>query len=380
MPRWDAEAAVVGLGAWGAAALWRLAVRGVEVLGFERRTPGHALGSSHGGPHMFRLACAEHADLVPLAVRSRELWTELDEARGDRVFQPCGGLSIGPEAGPVAGGALRAAHAHGLQVRTFTANALRMQYPRHTGLPGHHTGVWDPGAGLVHAERAVKSMVAQAQDAGARLYPDTRVLQAEVVTGGVHLRTPQQLVKVRHLVVAAGSWLPAALSGLPLTTVRAPFTRFRPIEPDGSFDLEVFPAFRRELDDARVLWGSGEEGGYGVRLGLEDLRLTPKPLDAEETDRSVTPDDWQDVARLLPAKVPGLQSLPSRITVGTQNRTPDGLPLLGAFGDDTRILLAAGAGSHGPAHAPGAGDIVADLVRGERPGASVEFLSPDRFS
>ncbi len=47
-PQFQTDVVVVGLGAFGSAALWRLAARGVRVTGVERFGVGHALGSSHG--------------------------------------------------------------------------------------------------------------------------------------------------------------------------------------------------------------------------------------------------------------------------------------------------------------------------------------------
>ncbi|WP_026251996.1 FAD-dependent oxidoreductase [Streptomyces sp. PsTaAH-124] len=379
MTRWDAETAVVGLGSWGASALWRLAARGVDVIGLERFTPGHALGSSSGGARMVRLTGAEHPGLLPLARRSRQLWAELARAGQDGLFTPCGGLLIGPESGPLAGGALRTARAHGVPVRTFTATALRFRFPRHTGVPAHHIGVWEPSAGLVRPRRAVRAAVALAERAGARVHTDSRVVRVERVPGGVRLHTATGSVTARQAVLTAGAWLPGLVPGLPVQPVRAPFSRFRPLDvADSGFDLEGFPVFRRELDDGRILWGSGAQGGDDVGLGLEDGGAA-KPVDPEDTDRSVTADDWSDLARVLPAKVPGLETLPVRTAVGTRTRTPDGLFVCGRPGGDPRLVVAGGGGADSAAYAPGVGDALADLVQGAAGAAGLDFLSPDRF-
>ncbi|MFE9098235.1 N-methyl-L-tryptophan oxidase [Streptomyces sp. NPDC007264] len=379
MTRWDAETVVVGLGAWGAAALWQLASRGVDVIGVERFTPGHALGSSHGGSPMARLTCPEHPGLAPLARRSRELWAQLADTRRESPFVASGSLVIGPENGRLAGGTLRAARAQGVPIRTFTATALRFRFPRHTGVPAHHVGVWEPSAGIVRPERAVRTAVALAERAGARVYADSRVTLVEPMSGGVRLHTVQRSVTARQVVLTAGAWLPTLLSGLPLRTVRTPVCRFRPLEPDSGFDLESFPAVLRELEDGRVLWGHGAEGGHDVRLGLHDGGTAAKPIDPEDLDRSVTPDDWSDLTRLLPAKVPGLAPLPARVAVSTQTHTPDGLFVLGRPGGDPRVIVAAGDNAHGLAHAPGIGEALADLVQNRAPKTPLDFLSPDRL-
>ena len=92
----DAEVIVVGLGAMGAMATWRLAQRGVDVLGIEQFEPGHALGSSHGETRLFRTACFEHPGLAPMANRSRALWRDLEQTSGENLLTLSGGIMIGP--------------------------------------------------------------------------------------------------------------------------------------------------------------------------------------------------------------------------------------------------------------------------------------------
>jgi sarcosine oxidase len=391
MTRWDAETAVVGLGAWGAAALWRLASRGVDVIGLERFTPGHALGSSHGGSRMIRLARPEHPGLVPLARRSLQLWEELADGGGKKghgrdntpcqegLFTACGGLVIGPENGRTAGKTLRAAREHGVAVRTFTASALRFRYPRHTGIPRHHMGVWEPSAGLVRPEPALRAMVAVAEGAGARVCSDTRITRVEPIPGGVRLHAAQYALTARQVVLTAGAWLPALLPGVPLQTFRMPLTWFRPLEPDGDFDLDSFPLFQRELDDGRILWGAGVHAGHDVGLSLYDGADAGKLFDPEDTDRSVGAEDWSDLQRLLPAKVPGLETQPVRVAVSTRTRTPDGLYVLGRPDGDPRVVVASGADTDGLTQAPGIADAIADLIQGTPTSTPLDFLSPNRF-
>ena len=48
MDRTTYDVAIVGLGAMGSAAAYHLAKRGKRVLGLDRYSPPHDLGSSHG--------------------------------------------------------------------------------------------------------------------------------------------------------------------------------------------------------------------------------------------------------------------------------------------------------------------------------------------
>ena len=95
---------VVGLGAFGSAALWRLAERGVSTVGVERYGIGHNLGSSHGLTRLFRIACQEHPGLPAIARKSLELWTGLGEQAGEDLVFQTGCLSAGaPDSRPVKG-------------------------------------------------------------------------------------------------------------------------------------------------------------------------------------------------------------------------------------------------------------------------------------
>ncbi|MFF8033535.1 MULTISPECIES: N-methyl-L-tryptophan oxidase [unclassified Streptomyces] len=379
MARWDAEVAVVGLGAWGACALWQLAERGVDVIGVERHRPGHSLGSSHGGSRMFRVTCLEHEGLVPLARRSRELWGRLEESADQQLFFPVGGLLIGPRDGRVAGGTLAAAYRHGIEVSTLTGQALRFHYPRHVGVPEGHIGVREPSAGIIRPELSIRAAVNRAEKCGARVLTDTAIATYDLVPGGAVLRTSQGELRVRQVVFTVGSWLSSLVGGLPLQTVRMPITWFRPLEPrDESFGLEQFPVFMRELDEGTILWGNGAEGGHDVKLGIEDRADAP-PLDPEEYDRSVGPGDWSALTALLPAKLPGLEPLPSKVAVCMLTRTPDGQFVIGRPGDDPRVVVAGGDNAHGFKHATGIGEALAEIVRGEATTVPLGFMSPNRF-
>lgn len=380
MVRWDADVAVVGLGAWGSSALWQLASRGRDVLGIERFHPGNSFGSSHGGSRMFRITCLEHPGLVPLARRSLELWQKLESAAGTRLFFQSGGLLIGPPDGHVAGGTLRAARAHGIAVDVLTAAELRARFPRHAGVPDDHVGVWEPSAGILHPEAAIRAATDLAVRAGARTLTDTRVTAVELVDGGAVLRTVKDL-RVRQVVVTVGSWLAKLVPRLPLETVRMPITWFRPMLTGGEFDLPSFPVFMRETADGTVLWGNGRENGHEVKLGLE---VPPEsgpvqPVFDPDGDRSVTSADWLELARMVPAHLPGLHETPARVAVCMLTRTPDGQFVVGRPGGDPRIVVAGGCNAHGFKHASGIGEALADVVDGAPTRCQLDFLAPDRF-
>src|SRR5438046_7679654 len=88
------DAVVLGLGAVGAATVRALAVRGLKVLGIDRYSPPHAFGSSHGDTRITRAAIGEGAQYTPLALRSHEIWRELERQAGEELFVATGLLII----------------------------------------------------------------------------------------------------------------------------------------------------------------------------------------------------------------------------------------------------------------------------------------------
>jgi len=90
MSRYDVI--VLGLGAAGSATLLQLARRGVKVLGLDRHVPPHEHGSSHGETRITRLAIGEGAHYTPLAVRSHEIWREIERETGADLMTTTGGL------------------------------------------------------------------------------------------------------------------------------------------------------------------------------------------------------------------------------------------------------------------------------------------------
>ncbi|AJC62129.1 N-methyl-L-tryptophan oxidase [Streptomyces sp. 769] len=382
MTRWDADVAVIGLGAWGSAALWQLAARGTEVIGVERFGLGHALGSSHGGSRMFRVTCLEHPGLVPLARRSLELWRDLETQSGESLLHQGGGLLIGPPDGVIAGGTLRAADEHGIEIEPMTAEELNAVYPQHAGVPQHHIGVREPSAGISRPELSVRAAVDLARAAGARVLTGTQVTALTPCDGGVEVTTGPRTLRVRQAVITVGAWLPTLVPGLPLTTTRMPITWFRPVAGSASadaFDLERFPVFMRELDNGAVLWGSGRENGFDVKLGLEYAGGGFRPMDPEDTDRSVGSKDWWALSKLLAHHIPGLEQVPARAAVCMYSATPDNQFVIGRPGGDPRLVVAGGCNAHGAKHAPGIGEALADLVLEGKTRIPLDFAAPDRF-
>ncbi|TDW76386.1 N-methyl-L-tryptophan oxidase [Kribbella pratensis] len=363
------DVVVVGLGAFGSAALWRLAARGVNVVGIERQAIGHPFGSSHGTTRLFRVACMEHPGLSEIARKSLALWTELGERTGETYVRQTGSLNVGgPTSRPVKG-----AQAAGAATTDLTHEEVRAKYPQYNLEPGD-VAVWDPEAGICYAERTVKAQVAEAERLGATVYPHTMVTSIE----GTTVRTPTIDIEADQVVVCGGAWLRNLVPGLPLTPRRTPMFWFQAMDPDSeAFQLANFPSFIWEFADGRGLWGHGSDEGFGVKIGLDGGRHVGG-FDADDLDRYIHPlDDIAELAAAVGRAFPGLDPAPVKAIPCMVTDSPDGQFLAGRY--DDRLLIAGGDSGHGFKHCAGIGELLAQATTKEAPYTDASFVDPQRF-
>jgi len=374
-----ADVVVVGLGGFGSAALWRLAERGVSVTGIDRFDVGHDLGSSHGVTRLFRVACMEHPGLAAVARRSLELWTGLGERYGATYVEQSGCLSVGrPGSRPVAG-TVAAAEGAGIEVAHLTHGELVERYPQYAGYDDETVGVLDPEGGLCFPERNVTAQVRAAAEAGARVFPGTRVTSIELVDGGVRVVTPTAVFEAGQAVVAAGAWNAKLLPGLPLRPRRTPLYWFAPrADATASFDLAHFPSFIYELADGRGVWGHGSSDGFHIKIGLGDHGSDD--TDPDELDRYIHPrTDVDQLAAAVATAFPQVDPVPVKAIPCMVTDSPDEQFLVGRPGGDPRLVVAGGDSGHGFKHAAGVGELLAQIAVGEPTYADVGFMDPTRF-
>ena len=376
----DKDVLVIGLGGFGSAALWRLAARGVDVAGIERHGIGHLQGSSHGVTRLFRVACMEHPDLPPIALKSLALWTELGAEIGQTLVRQTGCLTTGaPDSGVVRGALVAAARA-GVPVVELDHAELVARQPQYAGLSPDDVAVWDPGAGICYPERVVRAQTAAGRRLGADVYPHTMVTAVEPDADGVTVRTPTVDFRANQVVLSAGAWLGGLLPGLPLKVRRTPMFWFSPTDPTSTaFDLANFPAFIWHGPDA-ALWGHGSDDEFGVKIGLEDAGATTSGGDPDELDRYIRPaTDFDRLSACVATAFPGLDPRPASAIPCLVTDTPDKQFVIGRRADQPRIVLAGGDSGHGFKHAGGIGELLAQLVLDEQPYCATEFVDPNRF-
>jgi len=363
---------VIGAGLSGAAAAWRLAQSGADVVVVERDVPASHLGSSHGSARIFRYAYADPF-YVDLVVRARGGWDELEAASGCRLITPSGSLDFGSVRDPR--GLADALETAGVAHELLSRADAEGRWPH---LRFDTEALWHPDAGVIDAESAVHAMLGLARAAGAEVctgWEATSVRRAG--SGYAVTSTEGETIVAGQVIVAAGGWLPALLSGLDLPA------DFRTALP--SFEVRQENAFHFRYRDradaaapaagAATSWPTFIYKGEGTQMyslpggrdaDFEGQKIAEynggRPIhSARDQDGVIDPVNRQRVRGFVGAFVPGLETTPyAEATCLFTNVPHDDMIIDRAEG----ITILSPCSGQGAKFAPLLGELVYDLVAG----------------
>jgi sarcosine oxidase len=373
-----ADVGVVGLGAMGSAALWRLASRGASVVGFERFEPGHAFGSSHGATRIFRAAYFEDTRYVPLLLAALEWWRKLELESSHELLAQVGGLMIGPPDGPLISGSLKSVEEHRLPHRILDRAAMAASYPQHKLATGD-IAILDELAGVLRAEQSIRACVALAQDRGAAVHKRALVQRIEPGSKHVDIAVDGENVRVGHAVVCAGPWLPDLISmpGCALEIERQVITWFRSAA-EASFAPNRFPAFVRELADGTIGFGIPDMGDGFVKVGIH--HGDGEIVHPDSMDRSVQRRDYETTESFAAAHIDGLLPAVAKSMVCLYTNSPDSHFIVGQVPGVPNVTIVSPCSGHGFKFTPLIGEIAADLALKGGTDYAIEMFSPNRFA
>src|SRR3954467_7143576 len=260
------DVAIVGLGAMGNASAWALARRGVSVIAFDRLSPPHRMGSSHGHSRIIREAYYEHPLYVPLVRRAYELWAELEAESGTQLLRRTGGLMIGPESGQLVRGALESARTHAIAHEMLDAADLARRFPAYRAQK-NWVALLEQRAGMLFPERCVRAFADCASSRGAVLHLDEAVHRWDASRLGIRVETSRDTYDADRIIVAAGPWLPTLAGSidakLPLEIERQLSHWFAPSREPDRFVPERCPIalWETRADD---LFATFPDDGHGV--------------------------------------------------------------------------------------------------------------------
>jgi sarcosine oxidase len=359
------DVAVIGLGAVGSAALHYLAEAGATVVGLDRFSPPHALGSSHGGSRITRHGIGEGTAYTPLALRSHALWRSLEAETGDELLVACGLLVLAPEAIGGRGAAFlditaATASRHGIEHAWLDGPALAERFPHFLGTADHR-GYFEPGAGRLAPERCVGAQLQAARRRGAAVMTGCAVKGVAHHGNGVRIETDKGAVTASRALVAAGAWTGRLLG--------APFDRLLKPERQVQHWFELSdkapaswtggPAFIRVHGDGTAFsYGfAPTDASQTVKLGSHNDGPSADP-DTGLT--AATTDEARAVHRaFIEGSLAGVRPTAVRSEPCFYTMTPDGHFIVDRMPGAPRIHVVSACSGHGFKHAAALGEAMA---------------------
>jgi sarcosine oxidase len=345
----------------------------VSVIGFDRHTPPHTLGSSHGDTRIIREAYFEDPVYVPMVQRAFERWRELEHLSGQALLQQTGGVMIGAPGSVLVEGARHSAQLHGLAYSMLSAGEIRERFAVLTPEPGM-VGVWEPRAGVLAPEACVQAQLDQARQHGAELRFDEPASRWQVEGGHIEVFTSQGRYRARQLIISAGAWVASLLPGMPLPfrVERQVQHWFEPASEAAAFRPERCPVHLWQFDGKRFFYGIPDKG-KGVKMAFHH---GGEVSEVQQVRRSVAPQEVEEVRAAARRFAPAADGRLLDSVVCLYTNTPDEHFWIDQLPGHANVLVASPCSGHGFKFAPVIGEILADRVQGRPAGFD---LTPFRW-
>jgi len=360
-----ADVVVVGLGAMGSAVCAQLAARGTSVIGIDQYDPPHPYGSTHGQTRMTRLAVGEGPEYVPLVRRSHELWREIEEQTGTRLLTQPGGLIMSRPGSWFFEATRGLARRLEIEHEELSSAQMRERFPMFA-VDEETEGYYEPEAGFVRPEDAVRAQLELARRGDAELRTGERVVDWSASGHGVGVFTDRARYASEQLILCAGPWLPKLFpEGRDLFALHRQLQYWFPIR-QGYEQLRNMPVF---------VWAfGGERGGFihfdgfygfpavdgpagGLKVATETYETTTEP---DGRQHPPTPAETAAMYRhCIEARMPWLGPDPVQTLSCLYTCTRGSRFVVDRHPEHEAVLVVSPCSGHGFKHSPAIGQAVA---------------------
>ena len=368
---------VVGLGAHGSSTLYQLSKTDKKVLGIDRFSIGHNNGSSHGESRMIRFSYSNGEHYVPMLLRSKEIWNEIEnESKESLLFQE-GALFAGEEDHPTLIDAKESADKHNLEYDILSSTEVKKLYPQFV-IGNNSIGFLDKTAGYLLSESCIRTFVNLADRNGAEILLDTPVTSIEPMDDKVIVQTNNQRYEAEKVILTAGAYInelcPDFSKYLSLSRLVAGW-----FEPDdiSHYGPEDFPSFVL-IEKDHYSYGFPTIKIPGVKIGFS-MSKAQNLNSTREINREINDDDIASLRYWLEKYLPGVNG--NIVQVGTcfGMSTPDRNFILGPHPKYPNIILGHACSGHGFKMSSAIGEILADLSQDRQIKFDLSPHSPKRF-
>lgn len=364
---------IVGSGSVGAAAGYYAAVAGLKVLMIDAAMPPHRQGSHHGDTRIIRHAYGEGQKYVPLLLRAQALWNGLEQTSGEKLFHPCGVLTMGPQGSEFVGNAQRSAEHFNLNVQLMNAQQIAQRWNEFI-VPENYIGVFEPDAGMLRCEVAVTRYINLAKEAGCAQLFNCPVTAIESTADGNVAVTAEGRFQGRKMLVTAGTWVKTLLPQLPISPLRKVFSWH---QADGRYsESNRFPAFTVEALDGCHYYGFPADN-EGLKIGKHD---GGQPIEAPEQRKpfGAVASDGSEVFGFLRQFLPGI-GVCLHGEACSYDMSPDEDFIIDTLPDNPHLMVITGLSGHGFKFASALGEIAALFAQDKTSPLDITPFNLQRF-
>lgn len=367
------DAIVVGLGAMGSAALYQLSKRGTRVLGIDQFSPPHDYGSTHGESRIIRQAIGEGEPYVPLALRSYELFREIERETGQELLTITGGLTLESQHGGAAlhgrqkflDQAASCARKFNIRHEILELQEIKRRFPQFALTK--EQAYFEYETGFLRPEQCVEAQLRLAQRYGAAVHTGEKVVSI-VPRGNLELtvRTNRAVYSAEKVVVTAGPWISEFLpiASRPLFKVYRQVMYWFRIQDEyrGAFFPGRFPIFIWIFDTARNFgfYGFPSLDGKTIKVATEQYEVVTHP---DQHDREVDEAEKRSMySEYIRGRLPGLADQCDLAVTCLYTTTPDANFVIDFHPDSDRMIIASPCSGHGFKHSAAVGEVLAELA------------------
>ncbi len=380
---------VLGLGAMGSAAVYQLAKRDNKVLGIDQFSPPHIYGSSHGDTRITRQAIGEGEQYTPLALRSYEIWEEIEKATGKKLLEKCGGLIISSGAKTAINhvenffeNTIAAAEKFGIKHEILSAEQIRKRFPQFN-IQDNESGYYEPNAGFLRPEECMGAQLELAEKYGAEIHKNEKVLSFSEENGVVRVKTDKGEYETDKLIVSAGPWVPTFLDeeySKYFKIIRQVLFWFDVKDSVEQFTPDHFPIFIWELQgNKQGMYGfpaiDGKHGG--IKIASEQYETTTT---ADTVNREVTQEEIRAMYENFVAPYfPGLSDRCVKAISCLYTVTPDSHFVIDTHPKHPSVIIASPCSGHGFKHSAAIGEVLSQLVIDGKSKIDISSFGLQRF-
>ncbi|QXE02850.1 N-methyl-L-tryptophan oxidase [Terribacillus sp. DMT04] len=366
---------VLGAGSMGLSAGYQLAKKGRQVLLLDSYYPPHVHGSHHGETRIIRYAYGEGEAYVPLALRAKELWKELEQQLSRDIFAETGVLNSGPETSPFIQNVIKSGKAYDLQVEQLTAAEMKNRWSGLT-VPSDYIGCYEKDAGYLLTDPILKGYAQLAASHGAVVAGGQRAETIQMKDSLVEVKTKEHTYRGKKLIVTAGAWGGELLAQLGLKLpIQVTRKTFAWLHADKHFREGSFPCFSFDTE-LGTYYGFPNINHTGLKIGRHD---TGTPIHPDDKGTPYHDGDTEELLRFLTRFMgDGSFNLREGKTC-MYSMTPDEDFLIDYHPDYPQILYALGFSGHGFKFASAIGEVLSEMAMEKETTIDVSSFRNTRF-